>query len=167
MSYVKIPASQLTRLRDAELVHLEGVYSRHLGGAVLTQGDCRLNLIGEPFTYVPTQGAHVAVWGLLLQGPVKRLHIHDAAPVGTKHEVKPMTSEIGRVGDSIALSVRSEHIGDDQIVTTADRHSYFAIGEELAQRHYMVVGRIVTLTPPTLLVEQAVPVALSPVPQHR
>lgn len=167
MPYVKIAISQLSSLKDAELVHLEGLYTRHLGGAALTQGDYRLNLLGEPFTHVPTQGARVEIWGLLLQGPVRRLYIHDAAPIGAENTATPVTSETGRAGDRIALSIRNDRIGQDQIVTTADRHSYFVIGEELARRHYMVVGRIVTLTPPTLEIEQAVPVAFNTIAHHQ
>lgn len=153
--------SQLTRLPDGELVHVDGLYSRHLDGAVLTQGEQRLLLIGDPFTYLPTQGASVEAWGRLLQGPVRRLHLHDARPAGTASPV-PETSETAHAGDDITINIRNAYIGDDQIATTADRRSYFLVGEELAQRHYVLVGRILTLSPPTLQVTRAVPVVFSP-----
>ncbi|WP_216325674.1 hypothetical protein [Deinococcus aestuarii] len=159
MSYLPVHLHQLSSLADGDPVLLTGLYSRHPGGAVLTQGEQRLALIGQPFTALPAQHSRTEVWGVLLQGQVRRLLVHDARPAGSAIPV-PGESASGRVGDEIALTVQVRFIGHDQVAVTADRQVYLLWGEDLDQRCYLLTGRVQSLNPPTLSVCQAVPVSL-------
>lgn len=156
MTYIRLPLHQLATLSDGDLIHVTGIYTRDLDGSVLTAADRRLRLIGEPFSYIPRQQSKVEVWGCLIQGKVLRLHIHDARPAGATMPV-PQASDAGKAGDEVTLTAHIRCIGDDQIATTPDGRTYLVIGEELDQRHYTVVVRILGLNPPMLEIVQAVP----------
>lgn len=156
MTYTQIPLQHISRLHDGDLIHITGIYTRDLEHAVLTAGDKRLQLIGIPFTYIPRQQARVEIWGRRLQGKPPRLHVHDARPVGALAPA-PHPSDIGKAGDQLALTVHVRCVGDDQIATTPDGYIYVLLGEELDQRHYSIVGRVISLQPPMLEVTQAVP----------
>lgn len=156
MTYIQIPIQHLSSLSDGDMVSVTGIYTRDLDGSVLTSGDRRLRLLGEPFSYIPRQHAKVEVWGRLLQGKVQRLQIHDARPAGASAPT-PQVSETGKAGDEVTLMAHIRCIGDDQIATTPDGRTYLVIGEELDQRHYTVVVRILGLNPPMLEIVQAVP----------
>lgn len=158
MTYIRLPLHQLATLSDSELVSVTGIYTRDLEGAVLTSGDRRLRLLGEPFSYIPRQQAKVDVWGRLLQGKVLRLHVHDARPAGATMPV-PQASEAGKEGDEVTITTHIRCIGDDQIAITPDGRTYLLIGEELDQRHYTLVARLLGLHPPMIEVVQAVPFA--------
>lgn len=159
MSYPAIHLHQLSALSDGDHVLLTGVYSLHADGAVLTQGDQRLALIGEPFTALPAQHSRVEIWGRLLQGSSRRLLVHDARPFGAAIPV-PESSPSARMGKEITLMVEVRSIGQDQVAITADRKIYVLCSEELDHRHYLLTGRVTSLTPPVLSVSQALPVSL-------
>ncbi|MFC3861028.1 hypothetical protein ACFOPQ_09670 [Deinococcus antarcticus] len=157
MTYTQISLQHLTSLSDGDLVHVAGIYTRDLGGAVLTSGDRRLILLGEPFSYIPRQQAKVEIWGRLLQGKVQRLQIHDVRPAGATLPV-PEVGEVGKAGDEITLTAHVRCVGDDQIATTPEGRTYLVIGTELDQRHYTLIARLLGLNPPMVEVVQAVPI---------
>lgn len=156
MTYTQISLQHLTSLSDGDLVHVTGIYTRDLGGAVLTSGDRRLILLGEPFSYIPRQQAKVEIWGRLLQGKVLRLQVHDARPAGATLPA-PQVNEAGKAGDEVTLTAHVRCIGDDQIATTPEGRTYLVTGAELDQRHYTLVARLLGLNPPMVEVVQAVP----------
>lgn len=158
MTYIQIPLQHLSTLSDGELVHVTGIYTRSLDGSVLTSGDKRLRLLGEPFTYLPRQQAKTEIWGRLIQGKVPRVQIHDARPAGTTLPA-PQVSEVGKAGDEVTLTAYVRCIGDDQIATTSDARTYIVIGAELDQRHYALIARLIGLNPPMVEITQAVPFA--------
>lgn len=160
MTYVSVSLQHLSVLNDGDLVLVSGLYSRHVDGVVLTQGELRLPLLGEPFSFLPAQHAHVEVWGQLLQGRPHRLLVHDARPTGAAFPA-PQASATGRVGDDLTLIVRVTTRGEQQLAVAPDRRTYLLAGEDLDNRLYLLLGRLVSLSPPMLSILQAVPVTLS------
>lgn len=156
-SYPSVSLQHLPALADGVTVMLIGRYSRHPGGTYLTQGGARVQLVGEPFTWLPPQHAPVEVWGELLQGIRPRLLLHDARPRGAPAPV-PAVSPPGQCGEPLTLMARVTNVGTEQLATTADRHSYVLVGEELDERPYCLKGLVLTLDPPTLRLEWAIPV---------
>lgn len=156
MTYIQIPLQHLGTLADGELVHVTGIYTRSLNGSVLTSGDRRLLLINVPFSYIPRQQTRVEIWGRLLQGKSPRLQIHDARPGGATLPA-PKVSEVGKPGDELTLTAHVRCVGEDQVATTPDGYVYVLLGEELDQRHYNIVGRVIGLQPPMLEITHAVP----------
>lgn len=92
----------------------------------------------------------------MLQGTPPRLHVHDARPRGAAAPV-PTRSPQGRAGDSLILTVRVVGIGDEQFAVTADRLTFLLLGEELDERLYCLQGQVLTLDPPTLKLNWAIP----------
>lgn len=51
--------------------------------------------------------------------------------------------------------------GEQQLAVAPDRRTYLLAGEDLDNRLYLLLGRLVSLSPPILSIVQAVPVTLS------
>ncbi|WP_216328068.1 hypothetical protein [Deinococcus aestuarii] len=155
-TYVSITLELLSSVPDGEAVLLTGRYARHAEGAVLAQGERRLSLMGVPFGWVPPQHAWIDIWGILLQGSRRRLLVHDARPHGAASPV-PAPSAQPLIGDDLYVLARVTHVGGQQIATTADHRAYLLLGEEVDARIYGLLGRVLTLDPPTLRLAQALP----------
>lgn len=162
-NYSRVSLINISDVPDSEHVIVMGRYERHLNGATLSQRGKTLDLLGEPFDWIPPDQCAVEVWGVILQGAHPRLIVHNARQVGDTSRTPEQPREVC-VGDTVTLNARVTNYGNQQVCCTAERQSYVLIGEELGERLYLVSGQVMALRPPTLRLISAVPIHLQPSP---
>lgn len=161
MSYPQLRFSQLSSVQDGENISILGEYHRAAQGHYLQVHDQRLALIGEPFSWIPSQGQAVLAWGELLRGQRPRLLLHDLAQSGTTAPAPELPLPL-RTGQPYHFTARVTNIGDWQVAMTSSGASVLLAGEELDERLYLLDGQVMTLDPPTLAFTRAVPIFLPP-----
>ena len=115
-NYARISLINISDVPDGEHVIVMGRYERHLNGATLSQRGKTLDLVGEPFDWIPPQDAAVEVWGVLWQGPQPRLVVHNARQVGDTTRAPEQPKEVC-VGDTVTLTARVTNYADQQVTT--------------------------------------------------
>lgn len=156
-NYSRISLISISDVSDGEHVIVMGRYERHLNGATLSQRGKSLDLLGEPFDWIPPDQCAVEVWGVILQGAQPRLIVHNARQVGDTSRTPEQPREVC-VGDTVTLNARVTNYGNQQVCCTAERQSYVLLGEELGERFYLVSGQVMALRPPTLRLISALPI---------
>ncbi|WP_147363933.1 hypothetical protein [Deinococcus cavernae] len=156
-NYSRVSLINISDVPDGEHVIVMGRYERHLNGATLSQRGKTLDLLGEPFDWIPPDQCAVEMWGVILQGAQPRLVVHNARQVGDTSRTPEQPREVC-VGDTVTLTARVTNYADQQVCCTAERQSYVLLGEELDERLYLVSGRVMALRPPTLRLISALPI---------
>lgn len=154
--YTRTSLLQLPKISDGEHILVMGTYERHRHGATLNQRGLSLDLVGEAFDWVPDQDTPVEVWGVLWQGTVPRLFVHNARRLGDTSRMPESTADVS-VGDVLTITARVTSYGHRQVCCTADRQSYLLQGDALGECLYLVSGEVLALRPPTLKLISAVP----------
>lgn len=154
-NYARVSLINISDVSDGESVILMGRYERHLHGATLSQRGKTIDLVGEPFDWIPGQDAAIEVWGVVWQGIQPRLVVHNARQVGDTSRAPEQPREIC-VGDTVTCNARITHYGNQQICCTAERQSYVVLGSELDECLYLLSGQVQALRPPTLRLISAV-----------
>lgn len=163
--YTRVSILDIPNIPDGEPILVMGRYDRYLGGATLTQRGLSLDLVGDPYDWLPEQDTAIEVWGVLWQGQRPRLMVHDARPLGDTGR-QPQSTPDPCVGDTVTLTARVMQLGDRQVCLTVDRQSYVLLGEELDERLYLISGEVLALRPPTLRLAGAVPIT-TPAPPSK
>lgn len=164
-NYARISLINISDVPDGESVIVMGRYERHLHGATLSQRGKTIDLVGEPFDWIPGQDAAIEVWGVVWQGIQPRLVVHNARQVGDTSRMPEQPREVC-VGDTVTLTARVTNYADQQVCCTADRQSYVLIGDELEERLYLVSGQVLGLRPPTLRLISAVSISSNSITQQ-
>lgn len=155
--YTRTSLLQLPNTPDGEHVLIMGTYERHRHGATINQRGLSLDLVGEAFDWVPDQDMPIEVWGVLWQGTVPRLLVHNARRLGDTSRMPESTTDVS-VGDVLTITARVTRYGSRQVCCTADRQSYMLQGDTLDECLYLVSGEVLALRPPTLKLISAVPI---------
>lgn len=155
--YTRISLLKIPSTPDGEHVLVMGIYERHQHGATVSQRGVSLDLVGETFDWLPEHGAPTEVWGVLWQGTVPRLLVHNARRLGDTSRMPETTADVS-VGDLITITARITCYGDQQVCCTADRQSYLLRGKPLDEQLSLISGQILSLRPPTLRLISAVPI---------
>lgn len=156
-NYTRVSLIHISEIGDGEHVLIMGRYERHLHGATLSQRGKTLDLIGEPYDWLPPQEAAIEVWGVLLQGPQPRLMVHNARRVGDTERAPQQPKDVC-LGDTVTLHARVTQYGEQQVCCTAERHTFLLPDAALDERLYLITGQVQALCPPILRLISAVPI---------
>ena len=157
--YPHVFLDQIKGVPHGEFISTQGNFFRYKRRTYLQHQGQKLRLIGEPFSWLPCQGARVQVTGELLRGQEATLVLHDCRPVNADEPSTLTYADYSeaKVGDEIVMLAHTRNIGDTQIAVTSIGESFIVVGRELDERKYAIQAKVVTLDPPTMVLVSAVP----------
>lgn len=159
--YTQISVRNVRTCRDGALVFTTGRFRRFLTGSELIDREHTLELVGEPFDFLPPHDTALEVWGQLWLGSRPRLLVHDARHLGDTRP-GPQVSRRPEPGESAQLLARVASIGGGAIATTPQHHTYLLTGEVGPPGLYHLAGHVLSLTPPVFKVATCTPVPEAP-----
>lgn len=163
-TYVHTTVRAVPAWPDGTLIFTSGRFVRGLDGALLRDRDHGLPLVGEPFDWLPTQGAAVDLWGELWLGPRPRLLVHNARPLGQTSR-RPVLVHPRPTGVLGTLTARVVSCSGVCIATTAQHHHYVLSRPVTPDGLYRLTGQVSGLVPPTFEVLTCTPLmGLTPGP---
>lgn len=160
--YQHVSLSRLTEDLHGQPLLVGGRLQRHVLGNTLWSGSHALQLVGEPFDWLPPHGARLEVWGVLLSSRPPSLLVHGARPLGSGAPIP--AASLPSVG-FLHLRARVTRHASELIACTAQHHAYLLRWPDGQEGVYDLEGQVSGLSPPWLEVLSARPVVPAPVPR--
>lgn len=151
-TYLRINLNTLHAHPDNTLIHVLGRYHRYLHSTELCDQHHELQLIGEPFDWIPEHNSPLEIWGELWHGTRPRLFVHDARLPGDTTRTPKLTPN-KPVGATLHLHARVIHISGQAVALTADHHTYLLNLSDIQGGLYYISGEVASLLPPRLRIQ--------------